>query len=254
MYRLRYVFQTHPWATNVAAYSTLFAGADLLQQCMLGDKEAGPQGEAEPLSKGVVAGQEALWSRVDFSQTAKVALIGFCFHANFNFYWLRALERGFPGGGARNVGKKVVVDQLVAAPATITAFYTGLSVLDRKEDVFEDLRNKFWPSYQTGLVYWSAVQAVNFSLVPPVVRTAFIGGCAFVWTAFLCCLRQHDTDRGLQALLRSISNCISPARGDRHSVHQTLNTANTESIAAQCTPDPKHSKHREHCSTVYTRP
>ncbi|RXM92235.1 Mpv17-like protein [Acipenser ruthenus] len=127
MYRLRYVFQTHPWATNVVAYSTLFAGADLLQQCMLGDKEAGPQGEAEPLSKGVVAGQEALWSRVDFSQTAKVALIGFCFHANFNFYWLRALERGFPGGGARNVGKKVVVDQLVAAPATITAFYTVLS-------------------------------------------------------------------------------------------------------------------------------
>ncbi|XP_056090852.1 mpv17-like protein [Rhinichthys klamathensis goyatoka] len=131
---------------------------------------------------------------IDWAQTARVALVGFCFHANFNYHWLRGLERMFPGGGAKRVSLKVFLDQLFAAPMTISAFYIGLSALEGAEDPLEDWKNKFWTSYQTGVVYWSAMQAVNFSLIPPVARTVFVGGVALGWTVFLCHFKQQKSD------------------------------------------------------------
>ncbi|XP_051999447.1 mpv17-like protein [Xyrauchen texanus] len=131
---------------------------------------------------------------IDWTQTARVALVGFCFHANFNYHWLRGLERIFPGGGTKRVSLKVFLDQLIAAPTTISAFYIGLSTLEGAGDPFEDWRNKFWTSYKTGVVYWSTMQAVNFSLVPPVARTVYVGGVALAWTVFLCHFRQQRSN------------------------------------------------------------
>ncbi|XP_061072701.1 mpv17-like protein [Conger conger] len=131
------------------------------------------------------------WSDIDWSQTARVGLVGFCFNANFNYNWLKGLERLWPGGGVKRVAGKVFLDQLIAAPLTISAFYIGLSVLEGREDPLEDWREKFWTSYKAGVVYWSTMQAVNFTLVPPAARTVFVGGIALVWTIFLCHLRQQ---------------------------------------------------------------
>lgn len=104
------VFKAHPYISNVVGYTTLFASADLIQQSVLGKKAAAG-------SEGSVG--------IDWCQTARVATVGFCFHANFNYHWLRGLERMLPGGGVKAVTGKVVVDQLIAAPLTISAFYIG---------------------------------------------------------------------------------------------------------------------------------
>ncbi|XP_059196102.1 mpv17-like protein [Centropristis striata] len=174
MQRAWAVFKAHPYISNVLGYTALFASADLIQQSVLG-------GSSSEESAGI-----------DWRQTARVATVGFCFHANFNYHWLRGLERLLPGGGLRAVTGKVVVDQLVAAPLTISAFYIGLSLLERKDDPLEDWRQKFLTSYKAGVVYWSTMQAVNFALVPPVARTVFLGGIALTFTIFLCHLRQQS--------------------------------------------------------------
>uniref|UniRef100_A0A3Q3BPZ6 Si:ch211-120k19.1 n=1 Tax=Haplochromis burtoni TaxID=8153 RepID=A0A3Q3BPZ6_HAPBU len=115
------VFKARPYISNILGYTALFASADLVQQSVLG---------------------------VDWHQTARVATVGFCFHANFNYHWLRGLEKMLPGGGVKAVTGKVVVDQLIAAPLTISAFYIGLSLLEHKDDPLEDWRQKFWTSYK----------------------------------------------------------------------------------------------------------
>ncbi|XP_061771244.1 mpv17-like protein isoform X1 [Nerophis ophidion] len=171
MNRVWSAFRARPYLGNVAGYTALFASADVFQQSVLGRR--GSPG-------------------VDWRQTARVAAVGFCFHANFNYQWLRWLERRLPGGGAKAVVGKVVVDQLVAAPLTISAFYIGLSLLEDKEDIFEDWRQKFWTSYKTGVLFWSSVQAINFSVVPGVARTVFLGGGSLLFTIYLCHLRQHQ--------------------------------------------------------------
>lgn len=106
------VFKAHPYISNVLGYTTLFASADLIQQSVLGGKH----------TPGSILEDATV---IDWCQTTRVATVGFCFHANFNYHWLRGLERMLPGGGIRAVAGKVVVDQMVAAPLTISAFYIG---------------------------------------------------------------------------------------------------------------------------------
>uniref|UniRef100_G3PCK8 Si:ch211-120k19.1 n=1 Tax=Gasterosteus aculeatus aculeatus TaxID=481459 RepID=G3PCK8_GASAC len=145
--------KAHPYISNTLGYTTLFASADLIQQHVLGGKPAA--GSASEDS-----------GAIDWGQTARVATVGFCFHANFNYHWLRGLERMLPGGGVKAVTGKVMVDQLVAAPLTISAFYIGEQACVAK--------------------------AVNFALVPPVARTVFLGGIALTFTIFLCHLREQS--------------------------------------------------------------
>uniref|UniRef100_A0A672TA59 Si:ch211-120k19.1 n=1 Tax=Sinocyclocheilus grahami TaxID=75366 RepID=A0A672TA59_SINGR len=132
---------------------TRFATADLIQQSMMGKLDS-----------------------IDWAQTAQVALVWSCFHANFNYHWLQGLEKMFPRGGIRRVSLKVFLDQLFAAPMTISAFYIGLSTLEG-----------------VNTSYWSTMQAVNFSLIPPVARTVFVG-VALGWTVFLCHFKQQKSD------------------------------------------------------------
>lgn len=117
-------------------YTALFASADLIQQSMLGGLQASTSvqqgqstvvGDSETTRLSLSETGAAPLSGINWAQTARVALVGFCFHANFNYHWLRTLERIWPGGGVKRVTLKVVVDQLVAAPATISAFFIGMA-------------------------------------------------------------------------------------------------------------------------------
>lgn len=150
MNRIRAMFRSYPYITNVVGYTTLFATADLIQQSVLigtHDQNTQLSGEISEQETSVTSREEGAvahlkecdWSKhsaeekdssvmvtnFDWNQTFRVALVGFCFHSNFNYHWLRTLEKRFPGGGAKLIFVKVFLDQLVAAPATISAFYIG---------------------------------------------------------------------------------------------------------------------------------
>lgn len=154
-----------PWVTNVTLYGCLFAGGDFVHQ----------------------------WfsrSDINWTQTRNVAIVAFSFHGNFNFFWMRFLERRFPGNSAGMVLRKLALDQSTAAPLATSVFYTGVSFLEGKEDITQDWREKFLNTYRTGLMFWPFVQFLNFALVPLYIRTTFTGCCAFVWATFLCFSRQ----------------------------------------------------------------
>uniref|UniRef100_A0A8B9V6G9 Mpv17-like protein n=1 Tax=Anas zonorhyncha TaxID=75864 RepID=A0A8B9V6G9_9AVES len=149
------------WAGSVLLYAGLTAAGDAAQR----------RGRGQP---------------PDWAQTRRVALLALTFHGNLNYVWLRALERALPGRRPAAVLGKVLCDQLLAAPVAVGAFYTGMSILQRKEDIFSDCKNKFWNTYKTGLMYWPFVQLSNFVFVPVYLRTAYTGLCGFVWAAFIC--------------------------------------------------------------------
>uniref|UniRef100_A0A3Q3LQV5 MPV17 mitochondrial inner membrane protein like n=1 Tax=Mastacembelus armatus TaxID=205130 RepID=A0A3Q3LQV5_9TELE len=154
-----------PWVTNVTLYGCLFSGGDFVHQLSRRDT-------------------------IDWKQTRNVAVVAFSFHGNFNFFWMRFLERRFPGNSAGMVLRKLVLDQTTAAPLTTSVFYTGVSFLEGKEDITEDWKKKFLNTYKTGLMFWPFMQLLNFAFVPLYVRTTFTGCCAFIWATFLCFSRQ----------------------------------------------------------------
>ncbi|RVE75690.1 hypothetical protein OJAV_G00001450 [Oryzias javanicus] len=162
---LRHV-RRFPWVTNVSLYGCLFAGGDFVHQWF------------------------SRRENVDWKQTRNVAVVAFTFHGNFNFFWMRFLERRFPGTSAGMLLRKVLLDQTAAAPLATSVFYTGVSFLEGKDDILADWREKFLNTYKTGLTFWPFMQLLNFALVPLYMRTTFTGCCAFVWATFLCFSRQ----------------------------------------------------------------
>ncbi|TSQ23948.1 Mpv17-like protein [Bagarius yarrelli] len=151
-----------PWLTNVTLYSGLYAGGDLIIQHVT------HKGDGE----------------LDWKRTRNVALVALCYHGNWNYFWLRALERRFPGRSIGRVLTKVALDQGFSSPLAISVFYTGLSLLEGKEDVFENWREKFLKTYKF----------LNFMFIPVPLRTVFMGCSAFVWAGFLCF--SHKTGDG----------------------------------------------------------
>ncbi|XP_062443952.1 mpv17-like protein isoform X1 [Rhea pennata] len=131
-----------PWLCNVLLYAGLFAAGDAAQQ-LWRRRRRRPGGGGPP---------------PDWAQTRRVALVALAFHGNFSYVWLRALERALPGRRPAAVLAKVLCDQLLSAPVAVLAFYTGMSILQKKEDIFSDCRKKFWNTYKTGLMYWPFVQ------------------------------------------------------------------------------------------------
>uniref|UniRef100_A0A8C6XU55 MPV17 mitochondrial inner membrane protein like n=1 Tax=Naja naja TaxID=35670 RepID=A0A8C6XU55_NAJNA len=169
MQRLARLVRRSPWLCNVGLYGSLFAAGDAVQQRLR-------------LRPG---------QRADWAQTRRVALVALTFHANFNYLWLRGLERLLPGRAPAAVLAKVGCDQLVGAPVAILAFYSGMRLLQGKEDIFTDCRQKFWNTYKvTFLPSFPSKQLSNFSFVPVYLRTAFTGFCGFLWAIFLCFSQQ----------------------------------------------------------------
>ncbi|XP_069920775.1 mpv17-like protein isoform X2 [Oryctolagus cuniculus] len=161
--------QRHPWPTNVLLYAGLYSSGDALQQQLRG----GP---------------------ADWRQTRRVATLAVTFHANFNYVWLRLLERALPGRAPRTVLAKVLCDQTFGGPVALSAFYIGMSILQGDDDIFLDLKQKFWNTYKL----------TNFGLVPVHWRTAYTGLCGFLWATFLCFSQQSGdgTLRSAFTLLR----------------------------------------------------
>lgn len=100
--------QRYPWPTNVLLYAGLFSAGDALQQRLRG----GP---------------------ADWRQTRRVATLAVTFHGNFNYVWLRLLERALPGRAPRTVLAKVLCDQTVGGPIVLSAFYVGEGPRRRSE-------------------------------------------------------------------------------------------------------------------------
>ncbi|XP_040829852.1 mpv17-like protein isoform X2 [Ochotona curzoniae] len=94
--------QRHPWPTNVLLYTSLYSAGDALQQRLRG----GP---------------------ADWRQTRRVATLAVTFHANFNYVWLRLLERALPGRAPRTVLAKVLCDQTLGWPVALSTFYVDWS-------------------------------------------------------------------------------------------------------------------------------
>ncbi|XP_028913676.1 mpv17-like protein [Ornithorhynchus anatinus] len=157
------------WPANVALYGSLFSAGDMVQQRLWGGEQ-------------------------DWQRTRCVALVAFGFQGHLNYTWLRLLEHALPGRRPRTVLAKVLCDQLLVPPVALSVFYTGMSILEGKEDIFLDLKQKFWSTYKIGLMYWPFVQLINFSLVPVYLRTAYIGICVFLWAIYLCYLQQSGED------------------------------------------------------------
>ncbi|XP_063215854.1 mpv17-like protein [Bacillus rossius redtenbacheri] len=172
---LRKAFQKYPYVSNCLTYGTLYVGAEFLQQTLT--RKILAEGDAQPYDKGSLV---------------RYAIVGNTIYPTMLYTWYKWLDKRFVGTAARTVVKKLVLDQLIFTPPVIIAFYISMSILERKDDIFEECKTKLLPTFKTSCLFWPPAQLLNFLLVPPAARVVFVGGCALVWVNILCWFKRQD--------------------------------------------------------------
>ncbi|XP_046338378.2 mpv17-like protein [Haliotis cracherodii] len=160
------IFKKSPMLNTMTTYAILWTIADVSEQKFVSKKK-----------------------KLDVLKTARMTVVGSMVIAPLVVAWIRFAERVFPGTHFRAVIKKVVSEQIMFAPVGNLSFYTATSLLERK-DVVTEIKAKFLKTYKTGLMFWPFVQTVNYSAVPHLYKPVFVAGASFMWSLFLCFMKE----------------------------------------------------------------
>merc|ERR1711983_499086 len=147
-----------PLAFNCLTYGTLYMGAEFSQQSML--RKVLPEKKED----------------YDFKLISRYGVLG---------------------TAVKTIATKVVLDQAVSAPIILGLFYIGMSLMEGRPDIFQELREKFVDTFKFSCAWWMPAQAVNFTFCPNQYRVVFIGVASFVWVNILCCIKRGTAPEGL---------------------------------------------------------
>ncbi|CAB1096995.1 unnamed protein product [Ectocarpus sp. CCAP 1310/34] len=185
--------------------STLINGAVGFSTFAVGD--ALSQG-ARPQSQLVVAGwrrqhqsEESSWQQqfidrtrgVDYARSAKVGLLGIMLNGFALGAWYRVLDRYIGSDRTRfqQILKKLVVDQMVYAPFSITSFVGYAAVLNGGgpakvvDETKKNLGETFWSIWLTDWKVWPAANLFMFRFIPSSYRPSFASMVQVAWQAYL---------------------------------------------------------------------
>lgn len=170
---VKHAFNNHPIVFNSVLYGTLFFGAEFSQQII--KRRIMPE-EPPP---------------IDTATLARFAIYGTTIQGPLLTLWYRMLDRKIVGTSLKIVSKKIFLDQFIMTPPLYFVFFTAMSIMEGKDDIFEELKHKFVPAFKISCFFWIPVQAINFMLVTPPFRVAYVGTCAFAWVNILCWIKHQ---------------------------------------------------------------
>ncbi|CAF2560018.1 unnamed protein product [Rotaria sp. Silwood2] len=102
--------------------------------------------------------------------------------------WYKFLDRVIAQATWRNAFKKVLCDQIVAAPIYTTTYIIGTSILEGRTSFHtlqSDTKKNFLPLYIADCVVFIPTQLVNFRYISAYYRVPFMFVISFIFNAFL---------------------------------------------------------------------
>jgi hypothetical protein len=180
--RVHALFKRHSFIGSVVVYTGLYGGGDVARQVI----------QQVPTK--------------DYVTSARMSAVGGGVMAPVFYGWYKFLDRYMFGSSMKLVIKKVIIDQAIAGSLSVLLFYVAMSVLERKQNKFQELQEKGVKTYMTGCVYWPIVQTINFRYAPPYARTAFVASAGFIWCIILSYIKslqptsKSGTDTNLTAV------------------------------------------------------
>ncbi|XP_054709933.1 mpv17-like protein [Uloborus diversus] len=177
--RVKGIFKRRPLLMNMASFGAMYVGAEVSQQALLLYRAPSDR-------------------TMDWNSVGRYAVVGLGGIGPALFYWYRLLDRLLPATTGRVVAAKVLTDQLISSTSCLFIFFTGMGILEGRDDIFEELKAKFWSTYMMSCCFWLPAQAINFALLPPYTRVAFVGVASFLWVNVLCLVKRHEITEVLQ--------------------------------------------------------
>jgi len=161
--------------TNIVSSGGLLMVGDLIQQ---------RRERSESLNKN---------SSYDVERCLRMGLVGLS-QGPPHHYWYLYLDKILPGKGALTVSKKILADQLFAAPFFAITFIFGAGLLEGKSLVscWSEFKCKFPTIYLFDWAIWPPTQAINFALVPAQYRVLYVNAVTVVWDIFLSYIKHRE--------------------------------------------------------------
>lgn len=108
-------------------------------------------------------------------------------------YWYLALDRALPGKTAGVVVRKILADQIIAAPFFAVTFVVGAALLEGRSlpEAWKEFKDKFPTIYLFDWAIWPPSQAVNFLLVPQQFRVLYVNCVTVLWDIFLSYMKHR---------------------------------------------------------------
>ncbi|XP_014243456.1 mpv17-like protein isoform X2 [Cimex lectularius] len=176
MSRVKYIFQKYPLLANSAVYGGMCVTAEFSQQ-MVNKRYFDRKEPPEPIDKAMLV---------------RYAVVGSCINSNILYFWFIWLERKVPGKSLKSIAVKLLLHQFLMTPPFLAAFYLSMSIMEGKDDLLAELREKFVPTFQTSCGFWLPAQAINFLVVPPMARVVYVATCSFIWVNILCWIKRTE--------------------------------------------------------------
>ncbi|CAH1367455.1 hypothetical protein MTP99_008696 [Tenebrio molitor] len=171
---IKYAFNSHPIVSNALVYGTLYVGAEFSQQTVT----------RKLLAKTPVP--------YDTPTIGRYAIFGTTVQGPLLTVWYRWLDKKFVGTSAKVVVRKMLLDQFFMTPQILVIFYVAMSIMEKKQDLFEECQHKFIPTFKTSCMFWLPAQCLNFSVIPSTFRVIYVGTCSFAWVNILCWIKRQD--------------------------------------------------------------
>ena len=126
------------------------------------------------------------WQEFDCARAVNLACFRMAQAPIVDLIW-QSFDRRITVAGPAAVGLKVLGDQLLIAPPSLTAFFICQSALEGESTSasVERAKTMFAPTYTLCLPFWCCVHTVTFGLIPSHFRIAWASLCAVGWNAFL---------------------------------------------------------------------
>lgn len=169
--KFREVSQKYPIVRGMASYTLIWPTGCLVQQKLVGKDE------------------------LNYGQALRFSLYGGFFVAPTLYCWLRCSSYFWPKSDLKSALTKALIEQVTYSPAAMCCFFFGMNLLEMKPitECFEEVKQKFWPTYKVGVCVWPVLQTVNFIFVPEHNRVVYVSFCSFMWTSFLAYMKSRET-------------------------------------------------------------
>lgn len=111
---------------------------------------------------------------------------GFMWYGPLQYYWYNLLDHVMPVKTTMNFAMKVLLNQVVLGPITVSSAFTwNLALQGKADEIPSKIARDMLPTMLNGWKFWVPAASINFYCIPVAYQVLYMSCCGVLWTAYV---------------------------------------------------------------------